>query len=229
MKNTLFPVFLKTESSRFLIIGGGRVGTEKTATLLRQNPAMAITIVSPAITEELRDTAAKYPNVATEQREFCASDLDSADFVIIATNITVLNAKIKALANARGLLVNAADQPGLCDFYLGSIVNKGSLKIAISTNGKSPVLARRLREYFEHAIPDGIEYSIEQLNKLRSNHLGDLSEKLYELNKATAGLSPTSNKSGTRKSRHLVFKMFMFFIVFLIGYGLSAFISAYDF
>ncbi len=225
MKNTLFPVFLKTNTCRFLIIGGGNVGLEKTATLLRQNPQMAITIVSPEVKKELWDMAKNSPNVTIIKREFRESDLDSADLVIIATNMTELNKGIKALANERGLLVNAADQPALCDFYLGSIVNKGSLKIAISTNGKSPVLARRLREYFDHAIPDGIEDSIDRLNDLRSKHSGDLKEKLADLNKATAVLSPGSEKRVATKNKKLVAQISLLFIVFFVGYTLSTLVS----
>ena len=163
MKNTLFPIFLKTETARFLIVGGGKVGLEKTLTLLKQNPDMAITIVSPELHPELSTVIAKNENVTVIVRKFEPQDLNQADFVIIATANTELNIGIRKQAKAKGLLVNAADQPALCDFYLGSIVNKGSLKVAFSTNGKSPVLARRLREYFEQVIPDEVAVSYTHL------------------------------------------------------------------
>jgi siroheme synthase-like protein len=193
MKNTLFPIFLKTETARFLIVGGGNVGLEKTLTLLKQNPDVAITIVSPELHPQLSTVIAKNENVTAIVREFEPQDLNFADFVIIATANTELNIGIREQAKAKGLLVNAADQPALCDFYLGSIVNKGSLKIAFSTNGKSPVLARRLREYFEQVIPDDVDTSIEQLNALRNAHTGDFGSKLKELNRITNGLSATDN------------------------------------
>ncbi|MFD2602160.1 TSUP family transporter [Flavobacterium suzhouense] len=223
MANTLFPIYLKTENRRFLIVGGGKVGLEKTNTLLKQNPEVSITIVAPEITSELHKLILWNPNVKSKQREFKQTDLDDADIVIIATNDTELNKHIKALANAKRLLVNAADQPELCDFYLGSIVNKGSLKIAISTNGRSPVLARRLREYFEYVIPNSIENSIDQLEIIRREHTGDLAAKLNDLNKATSYLS--HEKSIAKRNKRLVGQISLLFIVFVIGYGLSTIIS----
>ena len=144
-KNTLFPIFLKTDQAHFLIVGGGNIGLEKTETLLKQNPEVKITIVSPDFLEEVKNISAQNSNVTLKQKLFDETDLESVDFVIAATNIKEINAEIKTLANARKILVNAADQPDLCDFYLGSIVNKGNLKIAISTNGKSPTIAKRLK------------------------------------------------------------------------------------
>ncbi len=83
----------------------------------------------------------------------------------------------------------------MCDFYLGSIVNKGNLKIAISTNGKSPVLARRMREFLEQEIPDNIDKTLTYLNQYRSNLKGNFNEKLRRLNKVTEVLvKPKENK-----------------------------------
>lgn len=225
MANTLFPIFLKTENLRFLIVGGGNVGLEKTNTLLRQNSRVNLTLVSPEIHADLSEVVLWNENVKWIEREFKAKDLNDTDIVIIATNNGELNKHIKALANAQSLLVNSADQPELCDFYLSSIVNKGSLKVAISTNGKSPVLARRLREYFDHAIPAGIEESIEQLNTLRARHSGDLQARLEELNRATAGLSPGNERKIAKKTKKLVAHISLLFIVFFVGYGLSTVVS----
>lgn len=226
MKNTLFPIFLKTETARFLIVGGGKVGLEKTLTLLKQNPDVAITIVSPELHPELSTVIAKNENVTAIVREFEPQDLNQADFVIIATANTELNIGIRKQAKAKGLLVNAADQPALCDFYLGSIVNKGSLKIAFSTNGKSPVLARRLREYFEQVIPDEVDISIDQLNKLRNAHSGDFNAKLKTLNKITAPL--TEKKNNLQKSRKTITRIFLYLLVFMVGYGINVLLSKYN-
>ncbi|KOS04822.1 siroheme synthase [Flavobacterium akiainvivens] len=223
MKNTLFPIFLKTETARFLIVGGGKVGLEKTLTLLKQNPNVAITIVSPELHPDLKPVIAVNENVQAIVRNFEPQDVNHADFIIIATANTPLNTGIRQLAKQRGLLVNAADQPALCDFYLGSIVNKGSLKVAFSTNGKSPVMARRLREYFEQVIPDEVDATIEQLNKLRNAHTGDFSSKLKELNKITAPLAAKHNSLSTNK--RAITGISLLFIVFVVGYSLSAVIS----
>lgn len=226
MKNTLFPIFLKTETARFLIVGGGKVGLEKTLTLLKQNPDVAITIVSPKLHPDLSAVVAGNENVESLVREFEPQDLHQADFVIIATANTELNTGIREQAKAKGLLVNAADQPALCDFYLGSIVNKGSLKIAFSTNGKSPVLARRLREYFEQVIPEEIDTSIDQLNTLRNAHTGDFSAKLKTLNKITAPL--TEKKNNPEKNRKAILRIFLFILVFIVGYASNVLLSKYN-
>lgn len=219
MKNTLFPIFLKTETARFLIVGGGNVGLEKTLTLLKQNPDVTITIVSPELHPELSTVIALNKNVEVILREFEPQDVNLADFVIIATANTALNTGIREVAKAKGLLVNAADQPALCDFYLGSIVNKGHLKIAFSTNGKSPVLARRLREYFEHVIPDEVDTEIDRLHQLRNAHTGDFKAKLKTLNSLTAGFN---SRSSARKSlKNVVLRSAVLVIVFLLGYAVS--------
>lgn len=226
MQNTLFPIFLKTETARFLIVGGGNIGLEKTQTLLRQNPDIAITVVATVIIPALQQVFEQFPHVIFYERPFEQQDLQHAAFVIIATNDTAVNTEIKQLANARSILVNAADQPLLCDFYLGSIVNKGNLKIAISTNGKSPVLARRMREYFEQEIPDGINETVEQLNDFRNSHKGSFQQKLAALNQLTQGLSPSKNVKKQRNYKRLVLEISVLFAVFFIGYGLSTVISA---
>ena len=86
------------------------------------------------------------------------------------------------------ILVNVADTPELCDFYLGGIVTKGNIKIAISTNGKSPTLAKRLRQFFEDVIPDDINELAENLNEFRKSIKGEFKEKVAILNDLTKGI-----------------------------------------
>lgn len=229
MENTLFPIFLKTDAFRFLIIGGGKIGLEKTETLLRQNPLAVIKIIAKQISGGLWQLLKDYPHLEWEERSFENKDLAFVDFLIIATDNTELNREIKYRANEKGILVNAADQPDLCDFYLGSIVNKGHLKIAISTNGKSPVLARRLREHLEEAIPEDIHQSIENLNAFRNRHKGDIQAKLISLNKITAGLVDQElNRKEKKKYKKLTFELTIVFLALFIGYGLSSVISIQD-
>ncbi len=225
MKNNLFPIFLKSDSYRFLIVGGGNVGLEKAETLLRQNPLTTLTVVAQKINSGLRQLQQKHPQLIVRERSFEENDLDTTDFLIIATDNTVLNRDIKQKANDKGILVNAADQPDLCDFYLGSIVNKGYLKIAISTNGKSPVLARRLREHLEEAIPENISDSIENLNAFREQHKGDIQAKLVSLNKATKALVKETDKREGKKYKELTFEITVVFLAVFFGYGLSSIIS----
>jgi siroheme synthase-like protein len=229
MNNTLFPVFLKTETAHFLIVGGGNVGLEKTETLLRQNPSIRITIVGTIIYPKLKKIIDSHSNIDAFERPFEENDLNAIDFVIIGTDNPEVNLEVRNLAKSRGIKVNAADQPALCDFYLGSIVNKGSLKIAISTNGKSPVLAKRMREYFTEVIPDNIEESLDVLNKFRSNHKGDFQEKLHDLNRLTQSFEKKKKEDGRNKYKRLAFMLALSFLMLFVGFGLSNFLSFSDF
>lgn len=215
--NTLFPVFLKTDKAKFLIVGGGNVGLEKAETLIRQNPNVDLTIVALEIYPKLKNFLEQHPQIKTEIRGFEESDLNNIDFVITATNDRSVNAEIKYLANLRNILVNAADQPELCDFYLGSIVKKGNLKIAISTNGKSPVLARRMREYLEEALPENLNESISALNEYRNTLKGDFNDKLNKLNKVTQNLQKTKPN---KKFKNVT--VVILFLGFMIGYFLAS-------
>lgn len=189
MSNTLFPIFLKTEIARFLVVGGGNVGLEKVETLLRQNPQIYINLVAIEVLPQLRLIIDNHTNIRLYEKPYEETDLNRADYVIAATNNRDINRLIKQQANSRNILVNAADQPELCDFYLGSIVNKGDLKIAVSTNGKSPVLARRIREYLEQEIPDDVNVIINRLNEIRKHLKGNFAAKVKELNAITASFT----------------------------------------
>lgn len=189
MSNTLFPIFLKTETARFLVVGGGNVGLEKVETLLRQNSQIHINLVAIEVLPQLRLIIDNHTNINLYEKPYEETDLNRADYVIAATNNRDVNRLIKQQANSRNILVNAADQPELCDFYLGSIVNKGDLKIAVSTNGKSPVLARRIREYLEQEIPDDVNVIIDRLNEIRKHLKGNFAAKVKELNAITASFT----------------------------------------
>ena len=228
MQNTLFPVFLKTETAHFLIVGGGNVGLEKAETLLKQNSSIRLTIVATYFHPKLTKIISQHENISFFERSFEEKDLENKDFVIITTDKPEINLEVRELAKAKGIKVNAADQPDLCDFYLGSIVTKGNLKIAISTNGKSPVLARRMREYFTEVIPDNIEDNINDLNKFRSNHKGSFQEKLADLNEITSGFQKNKKQKNSKKYKQLAFTLAVSFLMLFIGYGLSTIVSISD-
>lgn len=229
MSSTLFPVFLKTETARFLIVGGGNVGLEKTETLLKQNPHISIKLVASEISAALKEVLKKHPHIDFQERPFEETDLNATDFVITATNDKNINAEIKRKANERKILVNAADQPDLCDFYLGSIVKKGNLKIAISTNGKSPTISKRLREVFEENIPENINESIDNLEHFRQFLKGDFNDKVKKLNEITEDLVTNSEpaKRGRMKISNIRLWIYGFSIPALLitGYLLGQLIS----
>src|SRR5690606_6499040 len=104
---------------------------------------------------------------------------------IIATNNEVLNERIRQLTRERNILLNVADKPALCDFYLGSVVQKGNLKIGISTNGKSPTMAKRLKEILDSIVPEEIDETLALMHQMRDQLKGDLRKKIKVLNAHT--------------------------------------------
>lgn len=186
--NHLFPIFLKLETLDILVVGGGNVGLEKLRALLVNSPQTRITIVADRFIEELRTYVNDYPKVQLVERKFEFDDLDEKDLVILATDDRTLHESIVRVTGERRILTNVADTPDLCDFYLGSIVQKGDLKIAISTNGKSPTIAKRLREFLEDLIPDDFQQLLDNLQAVRNRIKGDFQEKVRTLNNLTESL-----------------------------------------
>ncbi|HIX54702.1 MAG TPA: bifunctional precorrin-2 dehydrogenase/sirohydrochlorin ferrochelatase [Candidatus Sphingobacterium stercoripullorum] len=185
-ENTLFPVFLKLENLHTLVVGGGNVGLEKISALLNNAPKAKVTLIGLTISEELKAYVQPFPNVKLLEKAFSANDLDGIDLVIVGTNSTKINQAIHAQAKEKGLLVNVADTPHICDFYLGSIVQKGNLKIAISTNGQSPTLAKRMRELLTEVLPDEIHNVLYNLRSIRDSMKGDFAYKMKKLNEITS-------------------------------------------
>ena len=185
-RNNLFPVFLKLEELDTLIVGGGNVGLEKLNALLKSSPAAQVTIVAPGIKEEIKAIASGHRHIRIIERKFRVRDLQNKDLILLATDDRYLHERIKMLAKKRRLLVNVADTPDLCDFYLGSVVTKGNIKIGISTNGKSPTIAKRLREYLEEALPDDTNLLLHNMQRIRQRIKGDFEHKVKVLNDITS-------------------------------------------
>jgi len=186
--NNLFPIFLKLENLHTLIVGGGYVGLEKITAVLDNSPEATVTLVSPEIRQEIREVAAGNERLSLIERVFEDGDLAEKDLVIVATNDKEENKRIKSVARAKHILCNVADTPPLCDFYLSSVVRKGNLKVAISTNGMSPTMAKRLKEVLNEALPDNLETAMEQLKAVRDMLKGDFAYKVDELNRITSVL-----------------------------------------
>ena len=184
--NKLFPIFLKLESLTTLIVGGGNVGLEKITNILKSTPDAPIRLVARTILPDIKSLAEKHPQVKLTERNFRLWDLWGADLILLATGNRNVNESILRFAKAKGLLVNVADTPDLCDFYLGSVVTKGELKVAISTNGKSPTIAKRFREFMEEAIPEDTNQLLENMNGIREKLKGDLQYKVKVLNEVTS-------------------------------------------
>lgn len=183
--NHLFPVFFKLNRLHVLVVGGGNIGYEKVNALLENCPEANITIVATWFLPELTDLVKHAPNVELICKPFSCGDLLGKDLAIAATNDRELNQYVWEKAKCSRVLINVADTPELCDFYLGSIVKKGHLKIAISTNGKSPTVAKRLKEVLNEVIPGSINDVLDKLQVIRERLKGDFTEKVKQLNKIT--------------------------------------------
>lgn len=223
-KNQLYPVFLKLHELRLLLVGGGNVGLEKLTSLLSNSPEARVTVVAPFIRDEVKHLVEHHPFCEIVERKFEEADLEGKDLVICATDDKELHAHIKYLANEKGLLVNVADTPDLCDFYLGSIVQKGQLKIAISTNGKSPTAAKRIREVLNDALPAELDEVIENLNKVRNNLNGDFEYKVKRMNEITRTLVQNGNGEKDKRWRRIATYSLLAFAFMLIGYFIFSYI-----
>jgi precorrin-2 dehydrogenase/sirohydrochlorin ferrochelatase len=186
-QNELYPIFLKVSELQVLIVGGGNVGLEKLVFLLKSSPNAKVTVVSINFLPELIELAQKH-NVEIIEAAYDISFLKEKHIVIATTDVIEVNIQVYKDCKQGNILVNVADNPPYCDFYLGGIVTKGNIKIAISTNGKSPTLAKRLRQFFEEVIPDDIDELAENLNSFRNKIKCDLKEKVDILNNLTKGI-----------------------------------------
>lgn len=217
-QNNLFPVFLKLENFRVLIVGGGKVAYEKVTAILNNSPKTQITLVGSHVNDEIRRYATRYANLKVLQRSFTDTDLNEKDFVISAVNNKETSLRIKQLAQQKNILTNVADTPEQCDFYLGSVVSKGNVKFAISTNGKSPTIAKRIRETLEESFPAEINESIDNLTIVRTYLKGDFKEKVKRLNRITSVLSKKENtKSGISRKRIWIYSVTAPVLI-LVGY-----------
>ncbi|MBC3847453.1 bifunctional precorrin-2 dehydrogenase/sirohydrochlorin ferrochelatase [Winogradskyella echinorum] len=186
-RNNLYPIFLKAKNLNVLIVGGGYVAEEKLTFLLKSSPDANVTMVAP----EFREDTIKIANSGNVRR---ITDVYNSDYlkdnhiVIATTDNPEVNIKVYEDCRAQSKLVNVADNPPYCDFYMGGIVTKGNVKVAISTNGKSPTTAKRLRQFFEDVIPENIDDLVKNLNSYRKTIKGDFEQKVEKLNEFTKGL-----------------------------------------
>ena len=176
IKTVYYPIFLDLDNQKVLVVGGGTVAERKIQNLLRYG--CHIYVVSPHLTPHLNQLIAE-KKIYYLSHGALGKALDEAFMVIAATDDPEVNSQIASQAKERGLLINAVDQPGDCNFIVPSIVQRGDLQIAISTAGKSPALAKRIRKKME--ITFGPEYAslIEIMGLLRTKLLaqGNLSSK----------------------------------------------------
>jgi siroheme synthase-like protein len=229
--NNLFPLFLKLQNFRLLLIGGGNIALEKLTAVLQNSPATSIHIISLTVSDKIKELATQHPNISLQQKAYHISDLDNADIVIAAVNDIPTSEQISKDCRQKNKLVNVADKPELCDFYLSSIVKKGNIKIAISTNGKSPTIAKRLKQVIDEMIPDEMEEVLDNIQTIRQSMAGDFNEKVKQLNDLTKVLVAKQTslqepvKSEEKKWPKIVIGCLLAFTLLIVGYSLSAYFS----
>ncbi|HTR25330.1 MAG TPA: bifunctional precorrin-2 dehydrogenase/sirohydrochlorin ferrochelatase [Terriglobales bacterium] len=185
---TLFPIFLKLNKRRVLVVGAGNMGESKIAGLL--DTGALIKVVARHASDAVSNWAAN-ALIELELRGFATSDLEGAFLVVVATTSPVLNELIFSEAQRRQILCNVVDLPDECDFFYPAVVRRGDLQIAISTSGQSPSLAQRIRRRLEKQFGPAYGGWVKELGETRREILkSDLSpEQKRELLRSLANRS----------------------------------------
>jgi uroporphyrin-III C-methyltransferase/precorrin-2 dehydrogenase/sirohydrochlorin ferrochelatase len=168
---SLFPMFLKLDGRRCLVVGAGSIARPKIESLARARAR--VTVVAPDAHPDVAEWA-REGKLELHQREFVPADLTAAFLVVAATDRRAVNHAVAEAARAQGVLCNSVDDPPDCDFYYPSVVERGDLQVAVSTGGKSPALAQRLREELSAMLPEDVGPWLDLLGKQRLRVLAAL-------------------------------------------------------
>lgn len=187
--NLLYPAFFRLDRVNMLIVGGGEVALEKLHFILKSSPNAQIDVVAPDFNPQVDELIKKYPrSIQKFKKPFDSDSIQDHQLVVAATNISSVNKEVYRAAKLKRALVNVADTPELCDFYMGSIVTRGDLKIAISTNGKSPTFSKRFRQLLERILPEETSDLLLNLKMIRDGLEGNFAFKVKRLNQITKSL-----------------------------------------
>jgi precorrin-2 dehydrogenase/sirohydrochlorin ferrochelatase len=162
--SSLFPMFVKLEGKRCLVVGAGKVGEPKIGGLI--DTGACVHVVALEASEAVHEWV-KAGKITLDLRAFAAEDLEGAFLAVVATASRILNASIYREAERRGILCNVVDVPEYCDFYYPAVVRRGDLQIAISTSGQSPSLAQKLRQQLERQFGPGYARWVAELGETR--------------------------------------------------------------
>lgn len=160
----LFPMFLKLEGKRCVVVGAGKVGEPKIGGLLETGARVHVVALdaSPAVREWAREG-----RIELDLRPFHPDDLNGAFLAVVATSSRSLNERIYDQAQRRGVMCNVVDVPDLCDFFYPAVVRRGDLQIAVSTAGQSPSLAQKIRQELEKQYGPGYADWVAELGQTR--------------------------------------------------------------
>jgi siroheme synthase-like protein len=216
--NKLFPIFLNLEELQVLIIGGGHAALDKLVSLIQNSPSTEITLLAKEILPEIKNLARVHENITLVEAAYDPSYLDRADIVIAAVNNAQISEVIQEAANERRILINVAGQSHLSDFFIGSTLQKGNLKIAISTNGKAPSLAKRLKEQLENALPSELDGVADNLHNISKRLNGSFHQKVKKLDSLTKTLVENEEYEKARRWRRFATWTLIVFASMLIGH-----------
>jgi precorrin-2 dehydrogenase / sirohydrochlorin ferrochelatase len=202
--SSLFPMFVKLEGKRCLVVGAGKVGEPKIGGLI--DTGARVHVIALQASEAVHGWA-KSGKITLELRAFAGGDLEGTFFAVVATASRSLNGSIYREAYRRGVLCNVVDDPEYCDFYYPAVVRRGDLQIAVSTNGQSPSLAQKLRQQLERQYGPGYAQWVAELGETRKLVLAsdldrqrkrDLLHSLASREAVDAALAEESEKNERR-------------------------------
>lgn len=160
----LFPMFLRLEGRKCVVVGAGTIAAQKLKSLL--DCAADVQVIAPEASSGIQ-ALARDGNVTWTQAEFKVEYLAGALLVVAATGNPAVNELVYRAAQEQGILCNAVDEPDRCDFYYPALVRQGDLQIAISTAGKSPALAQRIRKELEAQFDSSYIFWLNWLGMVR--------------------------------------------------------------
>ncbi|EMN88666.1 bifunctional precorrin-2 dehydrogenase/sirohydrochlorin ferrochelatase [Leptospira weilii] len=160
-----YPAFLNLENKNVLLIGGGKVALEKLPHLLEAGAK--ITLIALETCREVAQILEKHPEIKVEYRSVEFSDLQGNALVFSATNDSDLNRSLGDYAHSWKIWINCADDPSNCDFYSAAVLDRGPVRVAISTEGNFAGLSSVVKTTLEELIPDEHEEELQELMRLR--------------------------------------------------------------
>jgi precorrin-2 dehydrogenase/sirohydrochlorin ferrochelatase len=204
--SNLFSMFLKLEGKRCLVVGAGKVGEPKIASLIDTGARIHVVAQEAAAAVH---AWARVGKITLELRAFSAKDLDGTFLAVVATASPALNESIYRETQRRGVLCNVVDVPQFCDFYYPAVVRRGDLQIAVSTGGQSPSLAQKIRQQLERQFGPAYEPWVAELGETRklvlasdlsSERKRELLHSLASREALDAALAEESAKNGFSKN-----------------------------
>ncbi|WP_418790411.1 precorrin-2 dehydrogenase/sirohydrochlorin ferrochelatase family protein [Phosphitispora sp. TUW77] len=169
-----YPVYLNLDGKKCLVVGGGKVAERKIRSILEAGARAYV--VSPELTDWLEEAALK-GKITAIRRNYTTTDLENAFIVISATDSQVINSRVASECRDRNILVNVVDCPADCNFIVPAVFRQGALSISISTDGKSPMLARRIKEDMETKFGPEYHEFLELMSNLREQIIKKFSDE----------------------------------------------------